>query len=137
MDKELQDFLKDEESKPTCKEKADLSRISNAFKACEKAGEVISHAGGSAKGEVESIEKNLEYIVDHDLFEHTTRETHSFWNIFYEVLDQKRGDAILLAGNLDQVNFTLEEARKLLRHMSAWSGSLARRGKDPEKQGHG
>ena len=132
MDKGFQDFLEEEEYKRTWKGKADF-RILNAFKACEKARDVILHEGGFDEGSVESIEKNLEYAVDHDLFDHTPREIDSLFDMFHEVLDEERGDPILLTGNLDQVNFTLEEAYNLLQRMSVWSASQARRGEGPKK----
>lgn len=128
MDKGFQDFLKEEEYKRTWKGRVDPG-ISNAFKACEKARDVILHKTGSDEGRVESIEKNLEYAVDHDLFDHIDLLV----DMFHEVLDEERGDRILSTGELGQVDFTLEEAYGLLHRMSVWSASQAGRGEGPKK----
>ena len=132
IDKRFQEFLEEKEYKRTWKGRADF-RIRNAFKACEKAREVILREGEYNEGRVESIEKNLEYIVVHNLFDPAPREIDCLFDMFYETLDKERGDRILLTGKLDQVDLTLKEAYSLLQLMSVWSGSRVRGGEDPEK----
>ena len=132
IDKGFQKFVEEEEYRRTWKGRADPT-IQNAFKACQEAKEVILREGGFDEGRVESIEKNLEYIVDHDRFDPVSRETDRLFDMFCKVLDEERGGHILRGGKLDQVDFTLKEAYRLLQLMSVWSGSRVRGGEDPEK----
>ena len=124
MGKGLQAFLEEEKYKHSWKGDADF-RMLNAFKACEKAKEVILREGEFDEGRVETIEENFKCIVNYHLFNRLTlHELEHLFNTFYGALDEKRGDRILLTGKLDQVKLKLDEAYKLLQGMSVWSGTV-------------